>query len=160
MRPPIHFVVLFSVLVLHWITSKDNASTFSPNNSFANNFPPKANTSTSPRRFEPRSPHSEAGLRECMLYTQDSYPREPLATVTTTVTVGPEKLPVDGEGIEITYPENVITVERDHVREVMQNGIRVADRRGRTEPEAATRKEEPESIFLKMEERETTTKCL
>jgi hypothetical protein len=72
-----------------------------------------------------------------MLFTQDSYSREPLATVTTTVTAGLEKLPMDGEETEITYPENVITVERDHIREVVQTGIAVVDRKPRKQLEGA-----------------------
>ncbi|PQE33221.1 ring finger domain protein [Rutstroemia sp. NJR-2017a WRK4] len=162
-RPLTHFTVLFSVLVLHWITSKDNASTFLPNSSFANNCPPEPSMSTLPRRFGPRSPHSETGLREYILFTQDSYPQEPLATVTTTVTAGAEKLPIDVEGVEITYPENVITVERDHVREVVvQAGTRGADRRGRKDSEGGVKREENEGRYmdLGLEERESTAGCL
>lgn len=66
--------ILFSVLVLHWITSKDNASTLisSPNNSSPNHpVPPLAPPTypTMPKRLIPRPPLSdleafEFGLRE------------------------------------------------------------------------------------------------
>jgi hypothetical protein len=70
---------------------------------------------------------------------------------------------MDVEGVEITYPENVVTVERDHVREVVvQTGVRGTDRRGRKESEGAAKREENESRYMDMdlEERESTARCL
>ncbi|TVY69013.1 hypothetical protein LSUE1_G006200, partial [Lachnellula suecica] len=51
--------ILFSVLVLHWITSKDNASTLSTSNAANNNI-----YAASPRRFSKPIPRPDVGLAE------------------------------------------------------------------------------------------------
>lgn len=104
--------VFFSVLVLHWITSKDNASTrsASQNGDSATVLP--TNGPSSPKRFVPRPPLSELeayelGLREW----------QKVVGVTTVVTAKEpdDELPLDRIN---SIPPNVVTVETAHVREV------------------------------------------
>ncbi|TGO15857.1 hypothetical protein BTUL_0035g00630 [Botrytis tulipae] len=162
--------ILFSVLVLHWITSKDNASTFLPRRSHSHAHShtcsyPMIRTSALP---SPISPHplisSPRSIPENMgfsnrdhLFTSTngvngakpdgySYARDAidLPTVTTTVTAGAgvgEILNEEEErnrGLEngngngevgIRKPKMAITVERDHVREVVETGIRIVNDR-------------------------------
>ncbi|KAF5869152.1 uncharacterized protein Bfra_011695 [Botrytis fragariae] len=161
--------ILFSVLVLHWITSKDNASTFLPRRSQSHTHShtrsyPTIRTSglpspTSPRPLisSPRSTPENMGFsnRDRMFTSicgingakpdDYSYARDAidLPTVTTTVTagVGVEDT-VDGEDegkyrglgngngeTGIRKPKMAITVERDHVREVVETGIRIVNDR-------------------------------
>jgi len=105
--------IFFSILVLHWITSKDNASTLPASQNGENaNFRPMQNP-TSPKRLVPRPPLSELaayefGLREW----------QKVAGVTTIVTA---KEPDDELGVDSIrgIPPNVVTVQTAHVREVM-----------------------------------------
>ncbi|THV45406.1 hypothetical protein BGAL_0493g00070 [Botrytis galanthina] len=159
--------ILFSVLVLHWITSKDNASTFLPRRSHSHTHSrtcsyPTIRTSALP---SPVSPHplisSPRPIPENMgfsnrdhLFTSTngmsgakpdgfSYARDAidLPTVTTTVTAGVgvgETLNEEEENKNrglgngngetgMRKPKMAITVERDHVREVVETGIRIVN---------------------------------
>ncbi|KAF7917169.1 uncharacterized protein EAE98_010274 [Botrytis deweyae] len=165
------YLVLFSVLVLHWITSKDNASTFLPRRSHSHTHShtcsyPTIRTSALP---SPISPHplilSPRSIPENMgfsnrdhLFTSTngmngatldgySYARDAidLPTVTTTVTAGvgvgdilDEEQEKKNRGLgngngngetRIRKPKMAITVERDHVREVVETGIRIVNDR-------------------------------
>ncbi|KAH8684774.1 hypothetical protein BGZ60DRAFT_427121 [Tricladium varicosporioides] len=104
--------ILFSVLVLHWITSKDNASTLSSSvqqntHRSSDNTPSR----TLPRGFVSVSA-SEIGLSEYLKR----------GGVTTLVTA---KEMEDGGDLERinSMPPNVITVESECVREVIEIGI-------------------------------------
>ncbi|TGO52479.1 hypothetical protein BOTNAR_0322g00020 [Botryotinia narcissicola] len=164
-------LVLFSVLVLHWITSKDNASTFLPRRSHSHGHShtfsyPTIRTSALPSPIfphplisSPRSiPENMGFSNRDHLFTSTngvngakpvgySYARDAidLSTVTTTVTAGVgmgETLSEEEErknrGLEngnangetgIRKPKMAITVERDHVREVVETGIRIVNDR-------------------------------
>ncbi|KAL2069572.1 hypothetical protein VTL71DRAFT_14251 [Oculimacula yallundae] len=98
--------ILFSVLVLHWTTSKDNASTHSQ----IPNFQPSSDPS-SPARLVPRPPISDMeayhmGLRDLSRKSG----------VTTMVTAK------DYDDLELerinSMPPNVVTIETEHTREV------------------------------------------
>ncbi|TEY86661.1 hypothetical protein BOTCAL_0004g00150 [Botryotinia calthae] len=161
--------ILFSVLVLHWITSKDNASTFLPHHSRAHTHSrscsyPTIRTSAllspispCPLISSPRSISGDMGFsnRDHMFpntngvhgATPDdySYARDAidLPTVTTTVTAGvgmgdimdeeedgKNRGPENGNGeTGVRKPKMAITVERDHVREVIETGIRIVNDR-------------------------------
>jgi hypothetical protein len=102
--------VLFSVLVLHWITSKDNASTASSSQN--GDQIRSIQTPSSPKRLVPCPPPSELaayelGLREWQRVTG----------VTTIVTA---KEPDDEMALDriSNIPPNVVTIETAHVREV------------------------------------------
>ncbi|KAH6679673.1 hypothetical protein B0J14DRAFT_650057 [Halenospora varia] len=101
--------ILFSVLVLHWITSKDNASTFS---AFVQQNTRRSSDNTASSRNLPRgvssAPASEIGLSEYLKR----------GGVTTLVTA---KDMEDGGELERmnSMPPNVITVESECVREVV-----------------------------------------
>ncbi|KAE9380242.1 hypothetical protein N431DRAFT_361713 [Stipitochalara longipes BDJ] len=101
--------IFFSVLVLHWITSKDNASTVSSQNgdrvrSFDN--------PTSPKRLVPRPP-----LAELAAYERGLHEWQKMTGVITVVTA---KEPENGLSMDriSSIPPNVIGVETAHVREV------------------------------------------
>ncbi|KAK8903890.1 hypothetical protein QC760_007330 [Botrytis cinerea] len=161
--------ILFSVLVLHWITSKDNASTFLPHRSRSHTHSrtcsyPTIRTSALPSPISPRplisSPRSISGdfgfSNRDNLFTDTnavhgatpddySYARDAidLPTVTTTVTAGvgmgdmmDEEEGGKNRGLEnrnretgLRKPKMAITVERDHVREVIETGIRIVNDR-------------------------------
>ncbi|KAG4438874.1 hypothetical protein IFR05_005663 [Cadophora sp. M221] len=98
--------ILFSVLVLHWITSKDNASTLSQ----SPNFRPTSDP-TSPVRLVPRPPISDMeayhmGLRDLSRKSG----------VTTMVTAK------DYDDLELerinSMPPNVVTIETEYTMEV------------------------------------------
>ncbi|KAH6713901.1 hypothetical protein BKA61DRAFT_689243 [Leptodontidium sp. MPI-SDFR-AT-0119] len=100
--------ILFSVLVLHWITSKDNASTLSQ----TPNFQPTSDP-TSPVRLVPRPPISDMeayhmGLRDLSRKSG----------VTTMVTAK------DYDDLELerinSMPPNVVTIETEHTMEVSE----------------------------------------
>jgi len=114
--------VFFSVLVLHWITSKDNASTLtSSQNQNANNDPP------SPRRLVPRPARSDFGDYETGL-REYSKAVGVMTVVTAAVVVGEE---VDEEmKLERinNLPPNVVTVETEYVREVTDIGLQGGER--------------------------------
>ncbi|KAF7950072.1 hypothetical protein EAE96_007372 [Botrytis aclada] len=167
--------ILFSVLVLHWITSKDNASTFLPRRSHSHTHShtcsyPTIRTSTVPSPVSPRplisSPRSipenmgfsnrdhlfasPNGMNGAKLdnygYARDAMD---LPTVITTVTAGVWVGDTIDDGEEgedrglgngvghgngiremgIRKPKMAITVERDHVREVVETGIRIVNER-------------------------------
>jgi hypothetical protein len=107
------FEVFFSVLVLHWITSKDNASTMS--SSSQNNEPTRTiQDPPSPKRLVPRPPLSELaayelGLREWQRLTR----------VTTVVTAKEPDPEMEVDRISSMPPKGVIAVETAHVREVV-----------------------------------------
>lgn len=93
--------VLFSVLVLHWITSKDNASTFpTPNPNF---LPRESSDPPSPARVVPQSTISDL---EAYHYGLRDLSRKP--GVTTMVTVK-DRDELDMERIR-SMPMNVVTV--------------------------------------------------
>ncbi|KAF7941679.1 uncharacterized protein EAE97_006516 [Botrytis byssoidea] len=163
--------ILFSVLVLHWITSKDNASTFLPRRSYSHAHShtcsyPTIRTSALPSPISPyplisspRSiPENMGFSNRDHLFTSTngvngakpdgySYARDAidLPTVTTTVTAGVgvgeilnEEEKKKNRGLEngnrngeigIRKPKMAITVERDHVREVVETGIRIVNDR-------------------------------
>lgn len=163
------YLVLFSVLVLHWITSKDNASTFLPRRSRSHSHSrtcsyPTIRTSALPSPISPRplisSPRSISGdmgfSNRDHLFTDTngmhgatpddySYARDAidLPTVTTTVTAGVgmgDMMDEEEEGkngwrenenreMGPRKPKMAITVERDHVREVIETGIRIVNDR-------------------------------
>ncbi|KAF7889437.1 uncharacterized protein EAF01_010930 [Botrytis porri] len=164
--------ILFSVLVLHWITSKDNASTFLPRRSHSHTHShtcssyPTIRTSALSSPISPRplisSPRSipenmgfpnrdhlfmstngmNGGNPDDYRYARDAID---LPTVTTTVTAGVgvgvvETIDGEEEGknrglgngnaeMGIRKPKMAIVVERDHVREVVETGIRIVNDR-------------------------------
>lgn len=101
--------ILFSVLVLHWITSKDNASTISSQNGEQIR---SIQPTPSPKRLVPRPPLSEIAAYELGLREW----RE--ATGVTTVVSAKE--PDDELALDriSTIPPNVVTIETAHIREV------------------------------------------
>lgn len=112
-------VVLFSVLVLHWITSKDNASTFPSSQNAAVYNTSRDRENPAPARFSkrktaysPRLAQEDLGLSE---YTKRG-------GVTTLVTATR-----DTDEDELARVPNVITVESEHVVEVEQGRISISD---------------------------------
>jgi hypothetical protein len=101
--------VLFSVLVLHWITSKDNASTVSSQNGEQIR---SIQPTPSPKRLVPRPPLSEIAAYELGLREWRK------ATGVTTVVSAKE--PDDELALDriSTIPPNVVTIETAHIREV------------------------------------------
>ncbi|PMD35240.1 hypothetical protein L207DRAFT_516175 [Hyaloscypha variabilis F] len=103
--------IFFSVLVLHWITSKDNASTISTsqNGDRVRSFENPA----SPKRLVPRPP-----LAELAAYERGLREWQRMTGVTTVVTA---KDADDEMGLDriSSIPPNVIGVETAHVREVI-----------------------------------------
>ncbi|KAK0120007.1 hypothetical protein ONS95_011425 [Cadophora gregata] len=101
--------ILFSVLVLHWITSKDNASTYpSP----SSNFQPSSGP-TSPARLIPRPPISDMEA-----YHMNLRDLSRKSGVTTMVSAK------DFDDLELerinTLPPNVVTIETEHTMEVSE----------------------------------------
>lgn len=102
--------VFFSVLVLHWITSKDNAST---HHSSQNAEIHPGNTPPSPKRLVPRPPISDLGAYELGLKEYSKKGR-----VTTLVTASRDRDDdYDLEKIN-SLPPNCVTVETEHIRKV------------------------------------------
>lgn len=102
--------VLFSVLVLHWITSKDNASTVS--NSSLPYIRPVSTPPTKRSEFRPplsRFTTYEFGMQE---YTSQT------PQVTTFVTASRDDDSGNGHEHVPSYPPNAITVSRNTVRAV------------------------------------------
>lgn len=97
--------ILFSVLVLHWITSKDKPTTTISGHSRAK---AKSLPHTQPRLTS----HTDVMAYQAKLREQ----RRSRGFVTTLVSVAHEEEDFD----KITYPENVITVERTHTIEVSE----------------------------------------
>ena len=99
------FEVFFSVLVLHWITSKDNASTTSTSENA--NFPPNQLPS-SPKRLVPRPPLSQINDYELGL-------RDWQQVAGGVVTVVSAKEPDDESTLDriSTIPPNVVTVVKE-----------------------------------------------
>jgi hypothetical protein len=104
--------VFFSVLVLHWITSKDNASTRSASQNGDSTTVRPTNGPSSPKRLIPRPPLSELAAYELGLREWQK-----VAGITTVVTA---KEPDDELGLDRinSIPPNVVTVETAHMREV------------------------------------------
>ncbi|KAH8791908.1 hypothetical protein BGZ57DRAFT_872647 [Hyaloscypha finlandica] len=103
--------ILFSVLVLHWITSKDNASTISSQNGEQIRSTQPTPT-PAPKRLVPRPPLSEIAAYELGLREWQK------ATGVTTIVSAKE--PDDELALDriSTIPPNVVTIETAHVREV------------------------------------------
>ncbi|KAF4630354.1 hypothetical protein G7Y89_g7792 [Cudoniella acicularis] len=129
--------ILFSVLVLHWITSKDNASTLRnlslvvPNPSHSVNHP------STPSRPLPR------GVSEVSAYELGLSEYLKKGGVTTLVTASKDR-DDEMEGIK-SMPPNVITVESRCVREVEEVDIVGRDRD--IEKEVGLGKESEEGLF-------------
>jgi hypothetical protein len=105
--------VLFSVLVLHWITAPDNASTITPLSPTNNpHIRPGDPNSLPKKRMEPRPPLSQISSHEMGL--SHYITRKP--RVTTLVTAAKDENGVDLYHMRV--PENAITVSRNTVRAV------------------------------------------
>ncbi len=103
--------VFFSVLVLHWITSKDNASTMA--SSSQNNEPTRTTQNpSSPKHLVPRPPLSELAAYELGLREWQR-----LTGVTTVVTAKEPDHEVEVDRISRIPSQGAITVETAHVRE-------------------------------------------
>jgi len=102
--------ILFSVLVLHWITAKDNASTLTGSASADFNSPP----SPTSKRLVPRPPLYDIPSS----YKLSAYDTKKGTQVTTQILALKEGF--DGDDIEgiHPFPPNAITVEHNLVREV------------------------------------------
>ena len=111
--------VFFSVLVLHWITSKDNAST---HHSSQNAEIHPGNTPPSPKCLVPRPPISDPGAYEIGLREYSKKGR-----VTTLVTASRDR--DDDYNLEKinSLPPNCVTVETEHIRKVEELVIEEAD---------------------------------
>ena len=96
-------IVLFSVLVLHWLTSKDNAST----------------TPSTPIRSRRLSGYVPVSPPATELNPHPRPTQKKLSNVTTLVTAGQTEFgnakDMDGD---VRYPANAITVSREMVRAV------------------------------------------
>lgn len=100
-------LVLFSVLVLHWITSRDKTSKLESSNN--NN---KAKTPSIPAgRSRVRASPSDV-----MEYQSQMKDRKARGFVMTMVSAAHEEEMFD----KITFPENAITVERSHTVEISE----------------------------------------
>jgi hypothetical protein len=106
------FSVFFSVLVLHWITSKDNASTMAF--SSQNNEPTRTiQNPSSPKRLHPRPPLSELAAYELGLREWSE-----MTGVTTVVTAKEPEHEMEVDRISSIPPQGAIAVDTAHVREV------------------------------------------
>ena len=108
------FPVFFSVLVLHWITSKDNASTMASSSQINETDEPlRTIKNSSCKRLVPRPPLSELAAYELGLREWQK-----LTGVTTVVTAKEPEHETEVDRISSIPPEGAITVETAHVREV------------------------------------------
>ncbi|CAG8953539.1 hypothetical protein HYFRA_00009995 [Hymenoscyphus fraxineus] len=114
--------ILLTVLVLHWVTSKDNVSTTASHPSFPNQPPPSR--SSRPRRTQ--TPHPDIENFEVGL---SDYMRK--GGVTTLVTAASHDFDEDedGDGIREAVPPNTIKVECEHTQEVVEVVQLVGDSR-------------------------------
>ncbi|PMD27740.1 hypothetical protein NA56DRAFT_615695 [Hyaloscypha hepaticicola] len=106
--------IFFSVLVLHWITSKDNASTMASSSQINETDEPlRTIKNSSCKRLVPRPPLSELAAYELGLREWQK-----LTGVTTVVTAKEPEHETEVDRISSIPPEGAITVETAHVREV------------------------------------------
>jgi hypothetical protein len=103
-------LVLFSVLVLHWITAKDSAATHSPDNSADPKLPP----SPTSKRLVPRPPLND--IPSSYQLSSDDTKKRP--QLTTLVSASKDGFHDDEIDRIHTFPPNVITVEHGLVRQV------------------------------------------
>jgi hypothetical protein len=107
--PFLIFLVLFSVIVLHWITQKDKATTMST--------PKKAYSKQNPATSQAKRATSRLPTCDIEGYELGLKDQRKGQGVTTLVTAAKD----DEDAFErITVPPNAITVESSHVREVFE----------------------------------------
>jgi len=115
--------ILFSVLVLHWISSKDNASTLSPTSSPTNldlrfPSPPLTSSLKTKQRLIPRPPLANpSGFDDDDMCIRD-YGGVIRTIITANKSAGDKGGDGGNERIAVKRPDNIITVERGLRREV------------------------------------------
>ena len=109
------FLVLFSVLVLHWITSKDNASSFSSSQNVAIYNISRDRESPVFARYSKRKIAHSPGLAQDDLGLSEYTKRGGVTKLVTAIG--------ESDKDEHAHVPNVITVESEHVIEVEQGMI-------------------------------------